>query len=209
MTLAGLPLDLVTGSAAICTDEARHADYALQMARAVAGDDVSVPVDKEPLELPWRKEVGLEDFDRVIVHVAAISETLSCGLISACLERATDETTRVLFGNLVSDEIHHARFGWYYLAWRAPQWSPAERQRIADRVARNVVTIEQRFWEGRDAPATARDAARALGVLESEDQRDVVREVMEEEIVPALDALGLGGSHAWRLRDRGRPRAAR
>jgi hypothetical protein len=26
---------------------------------------------------------------------------------------------------------------------------------------------------------------------------------MGREIVPALDALGLGGSHAWRLRERG------
>jgi hypothetical protein len=27
---------------------------------------------------------------------------------------------------------------------------------------------------------------------------------MEDEIVPAIDALGLGASHAWRARDRGR-----
>jgi hypothetical protein len=27
--------------------------------------------------------------------------------------------------------------------------------------------------------------------------------VMEDEIVPALDALGLGASHAWRARRRG------
>jgi len=26
---------------------------------------------------------------------------------------------------------------------------------------------------------------------------------MEDEIVPALDALGLGASHAWRARKRG------
>ncbi len=98
--------------------------------------------------------------------------------------------------------MHHARFGWHYLAWRSAQWSRAERQRMADRMARNVVGIELRYWRGRDAPASATEAARALGVLESEGQRSVVREMMEEEIVPALDALGLGGSHAWRLRDR-------
>ena len=203
MTLLGLPLDLVTASAAICTDEARHADYAMQMARAVVPDDVPVRVDKEPLEAPWRKNVGLEDIDRVVLHVAAISETLSCGLISACLERATDQTTRVLFSNLVADEIHHARFGWYYLSWREPQWSRAERQRLADRMASNVVTVERRFWAGRDAPPSASEAARSLGVLESEGQRAAIQATMEREIVPALDALGLGGSHAWRLRERG------
>jgi len=203
MALAGLPLDLITASAAICTDEARHADYAMQMARVLTGDDVPIPIDRDSLEAPWKKDVTLEDIDAVVLHVAAISETLSCGLVSACLDRATDTTTQAVFKNLVADEVHHARFGWHYLAWRAPQWSLAERQRLADRMARNVVGIERRYWRGRDAPASAAAAARALGVLESEGQRRIVREMMEEEVVPALDALGLGGSHAWRLRERG------
>lgn len=203
MALAGLPLDLITGSAAICTDEARHADYAMQMLRVLTGDDVPIPLDKESLERPWKKDVTIVDIDAVVLHVAAISETLSCGLIAACLERASDPPTRAVLQNLMADEVHHARFGWHYLSWRAPQWSRAERQQLADGMARNVVGIERRFWRGRDAPNSASAAARALGVLESEGQRSVVREMMEEEIVPAIDALGLGGSHAWRARDRG------
>jgi hypothetical protein len=203
MTLAGLPLDLITGSASICTDEARHADYAMHMVRALMGDDAPVRVDKEPLEAPWRKDASLEAIDDAVLHVAAISETISCALIGACLDRATDETTRVLLANLVSDEIHHARFGWYYLWWRSPQWTRAERQRVADSMASNVVGIERRFWQGRDAAPEAAHAARALGVLESEGQREAVRAVMEGEIVPALDSYGLGASHAWRARERG------
>jgi hypothetical protein len=31
-----------------------------------------------------------------------------------------------------------------------------------------------------------------------------VRRIMEDEIVPALDAVGLGASHAWRVRRRGK-----
>jgi hypothetical protein len=103
----------------------------------------------------------------------------------------------------VADEVHHARLGWYYLAWRSPQWTRAQRQRVADRVGDLVVSIERRFWRGRDAPKAARTAARALGVLESVGQRAAVRAVMEDEIVPALDAIGLGTSHAWRIRERG------
>jgi rubrerythrin len=203
LTLAGLPFDLITASAGICSDEARHADYAMQMARALTGDDVPVRVEKDPIESPWKKDVSLEDIDAAVLHVAALSETISCALIGACLERATDVTTRALFANLVSDEVHHARFGWYYLSWRSPQWTRPERQRIADRMASNVVMIERRFWRGRDAPASARKAADALGVLDSEGQREAVRAVMETEIVPVLDSLGLGASHAWRLRERG------
>jgi rubrerythrin len=207
MALAGLPIDLITASAAICTDEARHADYAMQMARVLTGDDVPIPVDKESLERPWKKDVTLADIDAVILHVAAISETLSCGLVSECLERASDPATKAMFQNLMSDEVHHARFGWHYLAWRAPQWSRADRQRLSDTMASNVVGIERRFWRGRDASESVLGAARALGVLESDGQRRAVAAMMEEEIVPALDALGLGGSHAWKRRERGGVRA--
>jgi hypothetical protein len=203
LALAGVPFDLITASAGIGADEARHADGAMTMAGRLAGADVTVPVDAEALEAPWKGEVGLEDLDRVILHVAAISETLACALMEACLERTTHPTVRALLGNLLADEVCHARFGWHYIAWRAPQWTGAERQRLADSMANNVANIE-RYWQGRDAAGEVeQQAARQLGVLGSEDQREAVRAVMEEQVVPALDGLGLGGSHAWRVRARG------
>jgi hypothetical protein len=110
---------------------------------------------------------------------------------------------RAVYSSIVADEVHHARLGWYYLAWRAPAWTRAERQRVGDRAGAYVVEIEKQFWRGRDAPEGVRAAARALGVLESEGQRRAVRAIMDDEIVPALDALGLGASHAWRQRKRG------
>lgn len=204
MALAGVPFDLVSATTQVPSDEIRHADYALNMARLLAGRDVSITLDAEGLRRPWGKRATLEDIDGLVVEVAAIGETLACALLSACLERAEDPTLHALYANIVSDEVHHARLGWYYLAWRAPQWTRAERQRVADRAGAFVVTIERRFWRGRDAPSRHRRAARALGVLESSGQRDVVRAVMEDEIVPALDDLGLGASHAWRIRHRGR-----
>jgi hypothetical protein len=205
MAMAGLPLDLITSSAHICTDEARHSDYALKMASLLTEADVSVLVDKEKLQGHWKAGTSLEEIDAAILHVAAISETIACALVSACMDRARDVTVLALLGNLLSDEVHHARFGWYYLSWRSPQWSQAERRRLADRMASNVVNIERRYWAGRDAPETEVESARALGVLDSEGQRAAVRALMEDEIVPALDSLGLGASHAWRLRRPGPP----
>ena len=75
---------------------------------------------------------------------------------------------------------------------------------MADVAGEMLVGIEPRFWHGRDAPPRSKKAAAALGVLDSVTQRGVVRRVVEEEIVPALDALGLGASHAWRVRRRGK-----
>jgi len=203
MTLNGVPFDLVAAAASVPHDEIRHADYAMRAARAVSGADAQIDFDAGALRKRWDKPMGIEDLDGAMMEVSAIGETLSCSLLSACRERAKDPMMRAVFAGIVSDEVHHARLGWYYFAWRAPQWTLAERQRVADRAGAVVVDIERRFWRGRDAPAVAKKAARDLGVLESEGQQEAVRSVMEDEIVPALDALGLGSSHAWRIRQRG------
>ena len=203
MTLNGVAFDLVAAAARIPSDEIRHADYAMRAARLLSGKEVTIRFDAEALRGRWRKKAGLEELDGIMLEVSAIGETLSCALLSACLDRATDPVLRAVFAGIVGDEVHHARLGWYYFAWRAPQWTRPERQRAADRAGELVMQIERRFWRGRDAPSSSRKAARALGVLESEGQRDAIRSVMEDEIVPALDALGLGTSHAWRIRQRG------
>jgi hypothetical protein len=102
LTMAGLPLDFVTASASICTDEARHADYALQMARAVTGEDVPARIEREPLLTPWAEGGSLEEIDLAILHVAAISETLACALMTAGLEGVTDATSKAFLANLAA-----------------------------------------------------------------------------------------------------------
>jgi len=204
IALLGAPIDLVAAAAAIPSDEIRHADITLRMATLMAGGDVTVPVRKQLVSERYSHRMTQEELDDFMIEIPAIGETLACALLKACADRATDPTVKALYANIVRDEVHHARFGWYYLAWRAPQWTRPERQRVADRMGANVVEIERRFFKGRDAPAPARRAARALGVLDSPAQRVVVRRIVEDEIVPALDALGLGASHAWRVRRRGK-----
>ena len=203
MTLNGVPFDLVAAATRVPADEIRHADFALRMAKLLSDAEVTLQVDRDGLRRRWKSDVSIEELDLLMLEVAAIGETLACALLSGCLERATDPTAHALFASIVSDEVHHARLGWYYLAWRAPQWGRPERQRVADRAGELLVQTERRFWRGRDAPSASRKAARALGVLESDGQREAVRAVVEDEIVPALDALGLGASHAWRVRERG------
>lgn len=204
MALHGVPMDLVTAAARVIGDEARHADLAMRMAALFADDDGAIAIDDAALERQGQEPTSLETLDAVMAEVAAIGETLAAALLTGCRRRAVDPVAKALFSALVADEIHHARLGWYYLAWRSPQWSRAERQRVSDRAAALVVDVERRFFRGRDAPRGSERAARALGVLDSAAQQEIVRQVMEDEIVPALDALGLGATHAWRQRRRAR-----
>jgi hypothetical protein len=204
LALNGAPIDLVASAARAATDEIRHADYAFRFAALCGGkDDVAIEVRPKRTEKRWGMALDLESIDFMMVEIAAIGEALACALIRASRERASDVVARPLFTSILGDEVHHTRIGWYYLEWRGPQWTRVERQRVADHAGRMIVDIERRFWWGRDAPRGSQVAARALGLLESEGQRAVIARIMEDEVIPALDQLGLGASHAWRVRKRG------
>jgi hypothetical protein len=195
----GAPFDLVSAASRVPQDEIRHADLAFRFAALCAGREVTVETTETQR---WHDRLTLEDLDSFAIEVVAVGETLACALLQACRDGATDAVAHAIYSNIVADEVHHARLGWYYLLWRAPQWSATDRQRVADNAGMMVLHIETRFGAGRDAPRGAQKAARALGVLDTARQRNIVREVMETEIVPGLDALGLGASHAWEKRQR-------
>src|SRR5262249_47554569 len=138
LSLNGAPLDIVAAATRIPTDEARHADYALRMASIFEGRDVSIEVDRAAANGRWKASLEIEDVAALMLEIAAISETLAAALIGACRDRASDPVPRALFASILGDEVHHARIGWYYLAWRSPQWTLAERQRAADRAGAQV-----------------------------------------------------------------------
>jgi hypothetical protein len=202
LALNGAPFDLVASAARIPSDEIRHADYAVRLASLCKGSDVTIQIDRNNFEKRWERSIDLDELDELMVEIPAIGETLAGAFLAACQKRAEDPVAKAVFTSIVSDEVHHARLGWYYLVWRAPQWSDAQRQRIANRAGELIVGTESRHWRGRDAPRGAREAARVLGVLDTVTQRAVLRQVMKNEILPGLDALGLGASHAWRGRSR-------
>jgi hypothetical protein len=206
LALRGAPFDLVALATRVPTDELRHAELAMQMAALLgAGDLADVPITPDLARLEREDPCGWEPaaLDALMAEVPAISETLSVALLGACRDRAGDPVARAIFSSLLADEVHHARLGWYYLMWRSPQWTPAERRIVADRIGAVVAGTEHRFWRGRDSAADTAPAAAALGVLDSQSQRAAVGAAMEQEIVPALDALGLGASRAWQRRRRG------
>ncbi|MBK7582936.1 MAG: ferritin-like domain-containing protein [Myxococcales bacterium] len=203
LALNGVPMDLVSTAAAIPADEIRHSDYTLRFASLLTGRDVALPLHPPDYLARFRKDIDLPALDLIMVELPTIAETLAAALLKACTDHATDPVAKAVFASILSDEVHHLRLGWYYLTWRSAVWTRAERQRVADHAAGLIMGVERQFWQGRDAPPGSKQAARALGVLDTKSQRRVVKDVMQNEIVPGLDALGLGASHAWRARKRG------
>jgi len=202
LALTRAPIDFVAASARVGSDEVRHADYCLRMASLCQGSEVTVTVPAEALANDIPSALDLERLDFLMLKYTAVGETLAAALLTEGRRRASDPVLRALFTSIVSDEVHHARLGWYYAKYRAERWSAEERQRLARRVADFVVGIEQDFSRGHDASPAVSGAAKALGLLDSATQCEVVADVMNQEIVPALDALGLSGSRAWAQRRR-------
>jgi hypothetical protein len=203
LTFTGAPFDFVHAATQVSTDETRHAELCVRMGSLCAGKDVAIELDPSSLHARLAPLVDVEEVDFVMIHHVALSETLAAALLTACQRRARDRVSRALFTALLSDEIHHARLGWYYAAHRSRHWTLAERQLLADRTAEFVVSVEHEFWMGRDAPASAAASAKALGLLDSKTQRAVIRDAMESEVIPGLDALGFSASRLWPLRRRG------
>jgi hypothetical protein len=209
LTFTGAPFDFVFAATQVSGDEARHAEYCVRAASLFVGGAPAIQVPAEGLHAKLAPLVDIEEVDFAMLQYVAFSETLATALLTECKRRARDRLSRALFTSLLSDEIHHARLGWYYAAHRSPLWTPGERQQLADRTAEYVLGVEEEFWIGRDAPPSATRSARALGILDSKTQRAVIRDAMENEIVPAFDALGFGASRTWPLRRRGGRKAAK
>jgi hypothetical protein len=77
----------------------------------------------------------------VAAHVG-MQDGLDLELCRLHRDNATDPIARAILDRLVADKTRHAAFGWSYLATRAPGWSDADRQTIAEEVDHIVSDVE-------------------------------------------------------------------
>jgi len=191
------PREFVLAATSAAHDEARHAQYCEEFAVRCGYDASAPPAAPAPVEPEPR---SLIELDVAMLRSVALSETLAAALLMACRRVAREPVARALLTTLIADEIHHARLGWYYAASRSPSWSTDERQHVANALADAVICIESEFHWGRDAAPPFDRPTRALGVLRTDLQRSCIQDVVENEILPGLDALGLNASKAWQCR---------
>ena len=191
------PREFVLAATAAAHDEARHAQYCEEFAVRCGFDASLAAVAPSQIEPEPR---SLIELDIAMLRSVALSETLAAALLMACRRLAREPVVRALLTSLISDEIHHARLGWYYAANRASAWSTDERQQVADALAEAVIRIESEFHWGRDAAEPFDQPTRVLGVLHTDAQRACIQDVVEHEILPGLDALGLNASMVWQNR---------
>ncbi len=184
--------------AEMIADELRHARQCAAVVAALGG----APVGEIPAlpPVPTHDDVApLEGFLRNILSVACMSETVAVALISAERMNAGPELLKRVLGEILADEVQHARFGWRLLEELAPQLPAELKQRLG--VYLVFAFAHLREHELAHLPATPGSApsraAEAVGVCDGHEARRLFFETVYEVIIPGLEDHGIPAAAAW------------
>lgn len=200
---AEAPLELQTVVLRMSMDELRHAALCAAVVEAL-GEDPVVEADLATQPLP--EHAGCAPIERALRNVTfacCLSETVSVGLLSAEKEETTEPLIRGVVEQLAADEVLHARFGWIYLAVAWPALDATQRDRFADWLKLGFASLERAMLAnmplGADDEEVVAAAAR-LGVLDSREAREILRDTVETVILPRLEDHGVPARRCWRER---------
>jgi hypothetical protein len=213
LACARAPLPLLGALARLLTDEARHAELCLDMARACDPDlDPEAFAWSEP-RVPWGPPpIGeAKDLERLgwaaraILVACCLGETLSRPMLDAIALVATDPVAEGCARQILRDEHLHATFGWEALGHLAPQLSAGDRERLQATLSSALAGFEASTACGitvAELAGTEVQIARDpdqpnLGVLTPQQYAAIFYSTLEQEIFPKLEELGLDPARAW------------
>lgn len=210
MAEAGDPVDLVAVTLRMAQDELRHTHTCAEVVRALGGEPTLPVLERVPSLAVHAGESPRQRALRNVLLTTCISEMQAVAAFVASLDAMNDDYLRARTREVLADEVLHGELGFAYLEAAQPWLREDARER--DAVARYL-----RFafaWAERElvpaaAPAAAPDAPRrseptaadvALGALPTDVARELYARTMADAVVPALEALGIAASDAWKRR---------
>jgi hypothetical protein len=186
------PREIIREAANAVPDEVRHAEICLHVARAYwpACPDI------EPAEVV-RASFESEPNVNTILYVV-MQSCINEGVATVYLQRSLDEAehplARAAVRDILTDEIHHARFGWTLLGSDAmqPEWRRPLSEAIPTRLERVAAAwLEQLGAHGR-VPANH-------GTIGVDEGRQVLRDAYDALILPGFETVGVdpGPGRRW------------
>jgi hypothetical protein len=198
MALAKAPLDLLGMASDFLADECAHVELASRVATELGGG-AFVEIDMR--RFASRPSDELDPFQRaneIVLQVACISEAFAGGMGAGNRKVASHPLTRAVHDRILADEARHRRLGPLYFEWAADRLEDGERVRLAGVATRTLEEFSV-FWRFEPHPVVdgkTRDGWRvedlhALGWLEAARMVPHARDVVRDEVLPPLDALGI------------------
>jgi hypothetical protein len=197
MMAADVPAQSIADVAAMISEELRHGVQCAAVVHALGGDAIAdvpalpaVPThaDAEPLEALLRN----------VLSIACLSETVAVALIGAERETAGPAVLRETLTAILADEVGHARFGWRLLDSLGSRLTPALSANLGD----YLITAFRHLCEHELAhlplgPERS-EAARAHGVCDGGQARELFFETIHSVVIPGLENYGIPAGRAWR-----------
>ncbi|MCB9596241.1 MAG: ferritin-like domain-containing protein [Sandaracinaceae bacterium] len=196
---ANASIDASAVALKMAADELRHAEICGQVVVALGG---SSRARRETTVRPIAVHPSCGPEERALRNVltTCLSEMYSIAFFVASLDRMEDPYLRAVTRELLTDEVLHGRFGFYYLEgcgdWLASR--PDVRASVSRYLRYVFAVCEREFVREPRARAGADDDA--LGLVPSDLARDVFLDTMESAVAPGLERFGLDATRAWRDR---------
>ncbi len=173
-------------------DEVRHAEVCRCLASKYRGTDVSWPAEVVVEPSSRGDERRLRTTFHVVV-LCCVNEAIATTFLAASLDGARSPSARAAVGELLGDEVEHARVGWTYLATQPRPTLAA--------VEANLLTLVEpvwRTWWGADR-VTLVHGAPEHGIPAVTTMRGCVAEALREIVAPGFAQLGLdvGPLSSW------------
>ncbi len=182
-TLEGLPFDALQTLARTVRDEAVHVELCRRMVRWLGG------TDEIPGTPQWvTPDESLPRLDRIgdmVIGSLCIGESVSCFLLGAGRDEATDPTARAVLTQMTADESFHSQAGFALLEMLMPRLN-AKQKRSWNRRAQLALDSVSEFCE---QPFDL--VWHPYGCLSFKRQRSIFRKIRDTRILPRLKTLGL------------------
>jgi hypothetical protein len=189
----GVPLDWSGAFARMIEDEVRHTDLCMQMCAAL-GHPASPVIDEKELHLTSDRSLPNHIRD-VVLAAFCLGETISGTMFRRALKATTVPLAREVVSAILVDETFHGEAGWELLALLLRGISVADRRVLVDRIPALFAHYRKlcgatrgRAWANAGVDA---EPEPNFGTLTETGYARAFFDSMEEDIVPALSALGL------------------
>jgi hypothetical protein len=210
---ARVGLELLGALSRLITDEVRHVDLCARMALACDPDGPRDDPERFVWPVPaapWPPSPGPRDREELLAWAASailiaccLGETLSRPMLEGLLIVTTDPVALDVSRQILRDEHLHAAFGWDALALLLPALDERGREHLHGALTRALGGFEATAAGGFTIEAIAgRELVLVrgepnLGTMTAEQFAVIFFATIEQEIVPALESLGLDARRAW------------
>ena len=193
MMRAGVDVAFQAAAADAVVDELRHARLCAAVVEALGGEARAQLPELD--EFPRHEDVEpLEALLRNVLSVSCLEKTVSVAFLENNRRNVSESALRRVLTEILTDEVAHSRLGWQMLSSLAPRIDKRMRHRLGE----YLVTAFAQLFERHRAAACVRRATGAdtLGVLDHQDSTTLFANVVNEVIVPRLEAFELPAREA-------------